>query len=159
MTSRPKAYAGIDPGVRGAAALLHDGGVLVERWPRDVVKAAGILSEWSSKFDLKLTAVEKILSWKGRIAAYMLGENTGMWIGILSALKVPFVTVRPNEWQKGLVDRKSGSTPKQRSVATASRLFPGLTISAGDDGVADALLLAFWARMRMEGARYVGGSG
>ena len=64
-----------------------------------------------------------------------------------------YVTPRPQEWQRGIVDRKAGKDTKAASLATARRLFPDADLGRKKDhGRADALLLAWWARRQGIGA-------
>lgn len=149
---RPCAYIGIDPGRKGAAALIHPEGILVERAPADAASCVRLLGSWRKSWNIRLAAVEQMLPWKGIVAAFVLGEHTGMWLGILAALGIPHITVRAQVWQRSVVDRKAGSTPKARALAAASRLFPDVRLTSGDHGMADAMLIAFWARRQIEGA-------
>lgn len=149
---KPPAYVGIDPGRKGAAALLHPEGILVERAPADSASCVRLLKSWQECWKIRLAAVEQMVPWKGILAAFTLGEHTGMWLGILAALGIPHLTVRAQAWQRRVVDPKAGSGPKARALATASRLFPEVELGPGDDGMADAMLIAFWARRQIEGA-------
>lgn len=149
---RPPAYVGIDPGRKGAAALIHSEGILVEKAPADSASCVKLLRGWRESWTIRLAAVEQMLPWKGIVAAFTLGEHIGMWLGILAALGIPHLTVRAQAWQRQIVDAKSGSSPKARALATASRLFPEVELKPGDHGMADAMLIAFWARRQIEGA-------
>ena len=72
----------------------------------------------------------------------------------MAALSIPYVAPRPQEWQRGLVDRKAGKDIKAASLATARRLFPGASLAREKDhGRADALLIAWWARRQSVGGK------
>jgi len=69
--------------------------------------------------------------------SFKLGKSCGFLEGVLRALKIPFVLVRPQEWQKGL-SGLSGLTSNKRKKALmnhAKQFFPstkGLTLKTAD---------------------------
>ena len=144
--NKPTAYLGIDPGITGAIALIHDDGQIVEDWPGDEVGAADIVRAWSVTYKIRLAAIERVNAMPGQgvSSTFKFGANFGAWKGILAALQIPFRTVRPQEWQKGLVPKCEG---KSTSIAVARRLFPNMDLHRkADHNRADALLIADWAR-------------
>ena len=146
---RPVAFVGIDPGATGCAALVHDHGHDLFDWPGDPALVVPRLADWLARFDVRLAALEKVgaMPGQGVVSMFTFGKNVGTWHGILAALSIPYVSPRPQDWQKGLVDRKAGKDTKAASLATARRLFPGADLGRKKDhGRADALLLAWWAR-------------
>ncbi len=146
---RPVAFIGIDPGATGCAALIHDTGHELMDWPGDPALVVPRLADWLARFDVRLAALEKVgaMPGQGVVSMFSFGQNVGTWHGILAALSIPYVTPRPQEWQRGLVDRKAGKDTKAASLATARRLFPDADLGRKKDhGRADALLLAWWAR-------------
>jgi crossover junction endodeoxyribonuclease RuvC len=147
---RIKAFCGIDPGQTGALALLPQGELpRVEDWPGDPSAAAEILRNWIAEFSIELAALERVnaMPKQGVSSTFKLGCNYGAWQGILGMLGVPYVMPTPREWQKGLVKPSDGPNPKARSLAVARRLFPDAELSRKrDNGRADALLLAWWAK-------------
>lgn len=82
----------------------------------------------------------------GVTSAFNFGMGFGIWIGILSALKVPFQQVHPITWKKSVM--ADMSKEKDASRIKAMQLFPH---TANDlklkkhHGRADALLIAAWA--------------
>jgi crossover junction endodeoxyribonuclease RuvC len=146
---KPCAWIGIDPGKNGAIALVHRDGQLVEDWPGDAAGAAELLLEWRTEFNIELAALESVHAMPGQgvKSMFTFGQNLGQWQGVLSALFVPYVMTRPQEWQKGLVTTSDGADTKARAITVARRLFPDVELSRKKDhGRADALLLAWWAR-------------
>lgn len=146
---RRKAYIGIDPGKSGAVALIHEEGYEVFDWPGDSTLASDIIRSWLARYNVVFAVLEKISAMpkQGVVSMFSLGQNLGIWQGILSALCIPYMMPTPRQWQKGLVDKKSGLDPKARSLTTARRLFPNAPLDRKKDhGRADALLLAFWAK-------------
>ena len=149
QAGRPVAFLGIDPGATGCAALIHDGGHDLFDWPGDPALVVPRLADWLARFEIKLAALEKVgaMPGQGVVSMFTFGQNVGTWQGILAAMAIPYVCPRPQEWQKGIVDRKAGKDTKTASLATARRLFPDADLGRKKDhGRADALLLAWWAR-------------
>lgn len=149
QTARPVAFLGIDPGATGCAALIHDHGHDLFDWPGDPALVVPRLADWLARFDVRLAALEKVgaMPGQGVVSMFTFGQNVGTWHGILAALSIPYVSPRPQDWQRGLVDRKAGKDTKAASLATARRLFPDADLGRKKDhGRADALLLAWWAR-------------
>jgi len=148
---------GIDPGKKGAVAVVSDGFFSEARvwpYPGDTVSAADLIREIVTEFRPALCALEKVASMPrdGRASAFSFGRNLGAWEGILAALGLPYVYVTPQKWQRALLDSAGGPNPKTRSLAMARRLFPALDLSRkGDHGKADALHLARWALREFHG--------
>ncbi len=151
---RPVAFIGIDPGATGCAALIHDHGHDLFDWPGDPAPVVPIMVGWLVRFDVRLAALEKVHAMPGQgvVSMFTFGENCGTWKGILATMHIPYVCPRPQDWQKGLVDRKAAKDIKAASLATARRLFPDADLGRKKDhGRADALLLAWWARRQRIG--------
>lgn len=159
------AYIGIDPGVKGGLAVIRaDGTAGAWRYPGDMHEAARLLREVIDNETaggvVVLAAIEKVSAMprggpKGEVkmgasSAFKFGGNYYGWMWAMSALMVPYTTVTPQKWQKALLDSGTGET-KERSLNMARRLFPGVDLRFKvDDGKADALHLARWARMQAE---------
>jgi len=143
------AFIGIDPGKSGAVALLTEGEAVAIDWPGDPGAAATLLAIWARRYDIRLAALERVSARPGQgvVSMFSFGQNYGAWMGILAAMRIPYILPTPKQWQAGVVDRKAGSDPKARSLAAARRLFPEADLSRKKDhGRADALLLAWYAR-------------
>jgi len=138
---------GIDPGQTGAVAFIHSDGYEVYDWPGDEVAAADIIRSVATRRRIRLAAIEQVSARPGQGVSSMFkfGANFGAWKGILAALGIPFRTVRPQEWQKGIVPKKEGTV--KPSLTVARRMFPLAELGRQKDhGRADALLIAEWAR-------------
>lgn len=156
LKARPVAFLGIDPGATGCAALIHAGGHDLFDWPGDAALVVPRLADWLAHFDVRLAALEKVgaMPGQGVVSMFTFGQNVGTWHGILAALGIPYVCPRPQDWQRGLVDRKAGKDTKAASLATARRLFPDADLGRKKDhGRADALLMAWWARRQSLGGK------
>jgi hypothetical protein len=143
-----KAYMGIDPGKTGAWAILDaDGEVTLGDYDEDTARLYGDLRGacWEGDTSIILAALERVHAMPGQgvSSSFTFGENYGIWQGLLVALGVPWLTVTPQTWQKGIVAPKSG---KDGSLQAARRLFPSVDLHRQKDhGKADALLIAYWA--------------
>ena len=164
-------YLGIDPGKQGAACLITRTGELVcarklphvgkdldlvqlSDWLEDMARAEG------GSPDAVTAAIEALGSRPspkmGASSAITMGRNWGRLDGFLSGLGCRYDIVQPKAWQK-LICPGSGD-PKPRSISACRRLFPALDLTPGrkvkpDDNLADAALIAEWAR------RVLGGEG
>jgi len=142
------AFLGIDPGAKGGLAIIHADGAKAWRYPGDVVAAADLLREVLTRHRVALAAVEKVSAMPGNGVAGMFrfGANWGAWLGMLAMAGVPHVLVTPRRWQSRVLDSGTGET-KARALAWARRRFPEIElIRKADDGKADALGLAEYAR-------------
>jgi hypothetical protein len=86
-------------------------------------------------------------------AAFKFGASYGALKAFLVAGSVPFEEITPAVWQRGvgLTPRAKGETKtawKNRIKAHTQQLFPGRKITLA---VADAILLAEYARRKMSG--------
>jgi len=146
-----RAWLGIDPGARGAAALItSDGEAQAVAYP-GVALAADLIREWKSVYTIELAGLERVHSMpaQGVRSVFSFGENFGAWQGILAAMGIPYELITPQAWQRGLVVPSDGKTPKERALSVARRLYPDLDLHRKcDDGKADAILLATWAKRR-----------
>lgn len=78
----------------------------------------------------------------------------GLWEGLLAGLEIPYRVVRPATWMRAMLAGAPGEG-KERSIAVAGRLLPGLSLTPGrlrrpHSGLADAACLAIY------GARELG---
>ena len=152
---KTKAWMGIDPGQTGAIAVITDGTYYeAQDWPGDETGAAELARSFLISYDLRLCALEMVGSIpiqgrkQGGSSMFKFGANWGIWRGILAALHIPFILVRPQEWQKGLVPKKAEGDDKP-SLAVARRMFPDAELHLKKhNGRADALLLAYYARSK-----------
>lgn len=157
VADKPWAWMGVDPGKSGAACLLtEDKGFFFVDWPKDddTLALANELKQWQVGYEIRLCVLEKVhaMPKQGVSSTFSFGANFGAWRAILSVLQVPHVLITPQAWQKGLVTKSDGDTPKKRVMAVVKRLFPAEgqhfvgPKGAWKDGRADAALMAWRAR-------------
>ena len=144
--------AAIDPGMKGAIALLYGNGDLyVEDMPVLEKSVNGaVLANLFREFTPEHVWLEATNSFgMGRQSAYNFGKGVGVMHGVFAALNIPYTQVAPAKWKKhyGL------SRDKDMSRAAATRLFPAsaeLFKRKKDDGRAEAALMALWAKQKEE---------
>lgn len=144
-----KTYIGIDPGAKGALALLRDGETEVVSYdPERYIAALGRLKSAES-----VACVEKVgaMPGQGVTSMFSFGKNAGFIEGILQTYGIPYQLVPPQTWKKEFQLHKS----KQDSVSVCKRLFPNANLFPTEkcrkenDGMAEALLLALYARRKL----------
>lgn len=149
---------GIDPGLSGAVAIIHDDGkVAIVDTPTTLIKKGK-----KSKHDYLPVQMADILGSRevchvfiesvhampgqGSVSMFRFGEGYGLWIGIIAALGLPHTKVTPQAWKKALM---AGIKDKDASRQRAQELFPQCVAELSrkkDIGRADALLIAEYGR-------------
>ena len=77
-----------------------------------------------------------------------------LWPAMLAAFRIPYLLVRPQEWQRAMMLGFPGKDTKARSVAIARATWPAVSLlrttlsRVEDDGLADALLMAEYGRRK-----------
>ena len=134
---------GIDPGAKGAIALLDYDHVEIFDMPIIGKEVNGIeIASIFGEFRPSHIFLEQVNSFgMGRTSAYNFGQGVGVLKGVFQALKIPYTLVTPQKWKKsyGL------SKEKDHSRLLATRLYPQLADQFKrkmDDGRSEALLIA-----------------
>lgn len=156
-----KLFAGIDPGQKGAVALITADGEIVETipLPNTTVELFSFLEVYKPK--IQRLYIEKAQSMPGNGAASMFtyGKGYGAIMACLEILEIPHDLVAPSLWHSRVVGRTGsgrGSEPKKRSLDRARRLWPSSKFVAPGcqrvhDGIVDALLIAEYGRVKNVG--------
>lgn len=132
---------GIDPGKNGAVAFSHYvGKETIEANRHTPLDIAGFIENRVKHYGPKVMCyIERVQAMPkdGRSSAFKFGTNFGTYLGILTALKVPFTYVAPGTWQRvmGCLSKGDKNVTKRK----AQELFPGHKITHAN---ADALLIA-----------------
>ena len=136
-----KIYIGIDPGKAGGICFLMDDEINTFKCPATTHDMAEELI--LAKDIRKCTAVvERVHSFPGQGVAstFNFGYNYGVWLGILSALHIPYQLCLPRKWMKFY-----GSMPKEKKdrknhlKQLAQQMYPDHKVTLYN---ADAILLA-----------------
>jgi len=137
---------GIDPGISGGAVLLAKDKVFIETVVFSHITSTDV-ANWLIKAtpDITIAYIEQVHSFPGQgvSSTFKFGQNFGLWIGFLTALKIPFQFVQPLKWQTAMSCKTGGD--KNISKARAQELFPHLKITHAN---ADALLIAEYGRRK-----------
>lgn len=143
-----RAWIGVDPGKKGAIAVLtEDGDATVVDWKSEADMRDAMLS-MDANLDVQAVCIERVgaMPGQGVVSMFSFGQNYGFWLGATAILQWPTFTARPQDWQKGLIG-KEGAMP------VAARLFPQVNLygpkGGAKDGRADALLIAHYARKQV----------
>lgn len=159
---------GIDPGQTGALAVLADGAFAgfydMPTLPRAagglqidaVTLAAKLRGVFSTHHGARVFAVlEQVgaMPKQGVTSTFRFGESFGVVLGVLGALGIPHMQVRPERWKKYL--QLSGQEKDvARTVAVQRHPNASMFLERKKDvGRADALLIATWAEITEQVAR------
>lgn len=154
--SRPEVVIGVDPGKKGGVAVIKNREVAVV-FKRDEVEAFKDFIGLAVIHKYEINAfIEKVHSMPGQgvRSMFSFGAELGFWEGLFSGLGIDIHYVAPQVWQK-IILPMAGKTTKEKSIRFASCAFPGVSlIPAGhrkpQDGLADALCIAYWGKKVLE---------
>ena len=174
-------YVGIDNGKSGAVAALDEAGAVVGLWPTPLRRGSsdyrwdydleamvallrsGIVSvsrlggdssllvviEQGHAFPLRLGP--NASGFSSAQANFQNGYSMGLWVGMLTALRIPFRIVPARVWQAEMLGKIPKGTSKEASVRVAGERWPGRSLTRTrlskkpDHGISDALLMAAYA--------------
>lgn len=157
--------AAIDCGLGGALALLfHSGDAASESYHVMDTPTLALTVQRGIKRDYDIQGMYRLLDGlsnahvfieeaqampgQGVRSMFTTGYGFGLWLGLLSALQLPYTRVRPNVWKKAL----GLSSDKEAARLRAQQWFPKADLRhKKDHGKAEALLLAWYGRQQMEG--------
>lgn len=148
-------FIGIDPGKKGAMAIMGYSNTTGERYmmkiipfdPQEYIKML-------KQFNGATVCIEQVhsLPREGVKSVWSFGQTYGWLLGVLDAVGLSYQTVPPNLWKK---DFSLLRTEKKQSIEVCKRLFPGIELRrtdkcrTDDDNMADAALICEYARRHM----------
>ena len=144
-------YVGIDPGKKGAYAVIRGKEVYVFPWDDEAfVRSMGALKDDG---DDVTACVEKVgaMPGQGVTSMFSFGKSAGFIEGVLSAFGFSYQLVPPQKWKK----EYSLGSDKTDSVTVCKHLFPGISLlptarcRKDSDGMAEAVLMAEYARRKL----------
>ncbi len=169
-------YIGIDNGKDGAVVVIDETGRVLEKHVApvigdgkreyDVSAMVRILKPYEHSLVGGLTFSDGAFCWleaaqampkQGVSSTFSIGLGYGLWQGILTALGIPFATVRPRIWQDQMFRGINHDDTKKASALIASRLSPDTDWRASDrckiphDGLTDAYCIAEYGRCLQKG--------
>lgn len=143
-----KEYIGIDPGKSGAMAIIN--GKKITTVPFDEEAYADALARVDEKNAFAVVERVNAMPGQGVTSMFSFGTNYGFIQGLLMANRIPYELVIPQKWKKEF----GVTSDKNTSIAVAQRLFPDVSLlrtdkcKKPDDGVAESLLMAEFARRK-----------
>ena len=133
---------GIDPGQRGAIAVLSDSRTgVIFGMPQTEKDICELLLDIKDKYSPIMCYIEDVhaMPKQGVSSTFKFGRNYGFLRGVLTALKIPFDGISPVTWQRKI--RFSSKGNKKLAKQKAQNLFP--SIEGITDLTADAVLIAY----------------
>lgn len=156
MTRKDFLICGIDPGLKGAICFVNrDLELKSHLIPtiNDFVHTESIVkifeSERNSIFKVYLEKGQAMPG-QGVCSMFKYGKICGTLEAILVTLKIPYVLVRPQEWQTVHVAQNYALSPKERSFLTFREIFSESQALATKrstkphTGIVDAALIALY---------------
>lgn len=163
-----KIYIGTDNGYSGAIAALKEDGDVILVEPFKIIKAGKTtrldtiwLRDLLRRFrdesggSLIICAEQAQKFSPGKMALCSTWHCWGMFESVLSLESIPYQPVDPKKWQTVMfagIPRGKDSDTKAISVEVCRRLYPSVPLlptprcSVPDSGMADALLIATYAK-------------
>ena len=145
-------FMGIDPGKSGGIGMIVAGHGSGDVMPIvsdeiDATEVARILTDVSPD----MVAIERAQAMpkQGVVGMFRYGVGFGKILGVLEALKVPHVIVRPQQWKKVVLE--GTQKDKDAAISFVKKAYPMVDLTPGakrkpHDGIADAVCLAEYAR-------------
>lgn len=141
-------WIGIDPGAKGAMALVSENQATVFPFDPDFY----IQTLKSIKGHVCVCCIEAVhsITGQGIASSFKFGQTYGWLLGVLDAIGIPYQPITPQKWKKefGL------TSDKAQSIEVCKRLFPDVNLKRterskkDDDGMAEALLMATYAKRK-----------
>lgn len=141
-------YIGIDVGKKGGVAIIFEDGVCAYPWDDErFIQTMDIVANMD---DNCIACVEQVhaMPKQGVSSTFAFGKAAGFIEGVLVAHGIPFQLVPPQKWKK----EYSLGNDKNQSIAVCKKLFPNVDLlptarcTKNSDGMAEALLMAEYAR-------------
>lgn len=143
-------YVGIDPGEKGSMAIIWEWGK-IELIPFSVDGYRDMMRQCPPMECRCCLERVNAMPKQGVVSMFNFGKNFGFIQGLLTAYSIPYELVTPQKWKKEF--QITGD--KNSSIAVCKRLFPDVDLRRtercrkDDDGAAESLLLAEYARRKL----------
>lgn len=143
-------YIAIDPGANGALAFQPSGSPAVVVHLTKTTPPLDALRDAIAGAERPVAYIEQVGGFIGKpqpgSAMFKFGQNFGYWLGLLAALEVRTVLVRPQTWQRGLAGSSLKGPERKRALRDeAARRFAAAGVRVTLDNC-DALLLLDYAQ-------------
>jgi crossover junction endodeoxyribonuclease RuvC len=161
MDSVLTTFIGVDPGLSGAIAILHDGGYAVYDIPtmskgsgtvKTEINARGMADIFRKQVNSSpIAALERVNAMPGQGVAsvFSLGDSFGVCRAVLACQSIPTIYITPTEWKK----HYKLTSDKEEARAMAIKLFPHAELHLKKHiDRAEALLIANYIREKHDQA-------
>ena len=154
-----KLFIGIDNGKKGGIVVINDNRRVVLKTVMPVIgtkkKEYDVreISDILKRYPADLVVLEKVMvmgPMTSKVGAMSNGWCLGFMEGLCNALDLPYVIVRPQEWQKHVFKGLGGKDTKSKSILYAKRMYPLEDWRASErckkdhDGLTDGACLALY---------------
>lgn len=146
-------YGGIDPGAKGSICVIDENNKIMYLNTMSEKNLIMCFSVFKEK-DI-IVCVEKVgaMPGQGVTSMFNFGKSAGFIEGVLSAYFIPYQLVSPKTWKKefSLIHKE-----KSDSIRVCKQLFPDINLlptprcTKESDGMAEATLMAVYAKRRMK---------
>ena len=148
-------WIGIDPGASGGYAWISDGDKrFTAEWDdaKFIEEMRSVCKFGSDGLTIK-TCLERVgaMPGNGSVSMFKFGKSAGFIEGVLQAFHIPYELISPQKWKKEF----SLTSDKSKSIEVCNHLFPDVNLLRTErckkphDGMAEALLMAEYARRKM----------
>lgn len=148
-------YIGIDPGKTGGYAAIIDNVPETHIWDNEkFIEWLKDKKEYPAVICLEAVHAfpdDNKNGYRGVTSTFNFGKSAGFIEGVIQAIGIPYQRVDPRTWKKEF----ALDSDKQKSIDTCKHLFPGVSLLPSErarkdsDGMAEALLMAEYARRHM----------
>ena len=83
---------------------------------------------------------------QGVSSMFTFGANYGGWIALLEGLRIPYVSVRPQKWQKYILGTFPKGESKIRAFEYVTKRYPERDLKKKDSGIIDAICMALYLK-------------
>lgn len=144
-------FIGIDPGKSGALAMIDTKEGFAFAIPFDQRKYINELRNLDPANTVVCLEHVHAMPKQGVTSQFNFGASFGWLQGMLDTIGLPYELVQPMKWKREF----SVTADKNSAVEVCKRLFPDVSLlpsprcKKDNDGMAEALLMAEYARRRM----------
>ena len=129
----------IDPGKSGAIAFSYNDKVTCYYYPENTHDLVRIFKENITSNNMAILEKVHAMPGQGVTSMFSFGENYGIYLGILSALSIPFILVSPQKWQKIIGNMPKDKQERKNYIKQyVSSLYPHIKVTLKN---ADALAM------------------
>ncbi len=145
-------YIGIDPGKKGAIAIIRPKPMVYQVIPYTDDKLKEICEIYSGSCKVAVENVHAMPN-QGTVSMFNFGKSFGFILGMLKAFEIPYQLVSPQKWKAeyGVTSDKNTSIAVCKEIFPNANLYPTKRSRKESPDMAEALLIAEWGRKHMKG--------